>query len=116
MINFYSRFIKGGASILKSLTDATRGGRPKHRKLDWQPDMEQAFKEAKVALSEAAILAHPLSEPELYLAVDASDHHMGGVLQQKCAACWQPLPFFSRKLNVVWWSDGPSLSTPTTNR
>ena len=26
--------------------------------------MEQAFKEAKVALSEAAILAHPLSEPD----------------------------------------------------
>ena len=48
MINFYKRFIKGAASILKPLTDAMRGGGPKHRKLDWQPDMEQAFKEAKV--------------------------------------------------------------------
>ena len=33
--------------------------RPRHRKLDWQPDMEQAFRKAKVALSEAVILAHP---------------------------------------------------------
>ena len=63
--------------------------------------MEQAFREAKVALSEAAILAHLLSEPELSLAVEASDHHMGRVLQQKCAAGWQPLAFFSRKLNAV---------------
>ena len=90
MINFNRRFIKGGASILKPLTDVMKGGGPKHRKLDWQPDMEKAFKKAKVALSEVAILAHLLSEPELSLAVDASDHHVGRVLQQKCAASWQP--------------------------
>ena len=63
MINFYRRFIRGAASILKQLTDATKGGGSNHRQLDWRPDMEQAFKEAKVALSEAAILAHPQSEP-----------------------------------------------------
>ena len=64
------------------------GHGPKHRKLDWQPDMEQAFKKAKVALSEAAILAHPQSEPDLSLAVDVSNHNVGGVLQQKCGAGW----------------------------
>ena len=63
--------------------------------------MEQAFKEAKVALSEGAILAHLQSEPELSLAVDASDHHVGRVLQQKCAAGCQHLAFFSRKLNAT---------------
>ena len=52
------------------LTNATKGGGPKHRKLDWQPDMEQAFKKAKVALSKAAILTHPQSEPQLSLAVE----------------------------------------------
>ena len=31
---------QGAASILKPLTDATKGGGPKHRKLDWWPDME----------------------------------------------------------------------------
>ena len=100
MINFYRRLIRGAASILNSLTDAIKVGMPKHRKLNWQPDMEQAFKKAKVAMSEAAILAHPQLEVELFLAVDASNHHMDGVLQQKCGACWQPLAFFSRKLNT----------------
>ena len=49
MINFYRSFIRGEASILK----------PKHRKVGWQPDMEKAFKKAKVSLSQAAILATP---------------------------------------------------------
>ena len=100
MINFFRRIIKRAASILKPLTYTTKGGGPKHRKLNWQPDMEHAFKEAKVALSEAAIPPHPQSELELSLAVDASDHHMGGVLQQRCGAGWRPLAFFSRNLNT----------------
>ena len=61
--------------------------------------MEQAFQKAKVALSKVAILDRLHSEPELSLAVDASDHHVGGVLQQRCGAGWQPLAFFSKKLN-----------------
>ena len=56
--------------------------------------MEQAFQKAKMALSGAAFLAHPQSEPELSLAVDTSNHQMGGALQQKCGAGWQPLAFF----------------------
>ena len=62
--------------------------------------MEQAFKKAKVALSEVAILGHPQSEPELSLAVDASDHHVGGVLQQRCGAGGSLWPF-PRKLNTA---------------
>ena len=62
--------------------------------------MEQAFQKAKIALSEAAILAHLQSEPEMSLAVDASNHHVGRVLQvwirlataglllQKAECCW----------------------------
>ena len=52
-------------------------------------------------LSEAAILAHLQSEPELSLAVDASDHHVSGVQQQRVGAGWKPLAFFSRKLNTA---------------
>ena len=38
---------------------------------------------------------------QLSLAVDASNHHVGEVLQQRCGAGWQPLAFFSRKLNAA---------------
>ncbi len=35
---------------------------------------------------------------ELSLATDASDTHIGGVMQQKSGDHWRPLGFFSRKL------------------
>ena len=50
--------------------------------------MEQAFKKAKVALFETAILAHPQSEPEQSLAVDASNHHMGGGVTAAEVCSW----------------------------
>ena len=52
-------------------------------------------------MSSVAALAHPLPAAELSLAVDASDHHVGGVLQQSVGGAWQPLAFFSRKLSVA---------------
>ena len=41
----------------------------------------------------------PTPECQLSRAVDASDHYAGGVLQQRSGDIWQPLAFFSRKLN-----------------
>ena len=90
-------FIRGAASILKPLTDATKGNGLKHRKPDWT----RHGAGLQLALSEGAVLAHPQSELELSLAVDASNHHAGGVLQQKCEAGWQPLAFISRKLKAA---------------
>ena len=83
MLNFYRRYLKGAASILKLLTDATRGADGKHSKLEWTKVMEKAFVAAKAALKDAAHLAHPLKEAELSLAVDASNHHVGAALQQQ---------------------------------
>jgi hypothetical protein len=40
---------------------------------------------------------------ELALFVDASAEHVGAVLQQRVrdSACWQPLSFFSKKLETA---------------
>jgi hypothetical protein len=43
-------------------------------------------------------LQHPAPNAELSLATDASDTHIGGVMQQKSGDHRRPLGFFSRKL------------------
>ncbi len=43
-------------------------------------------------------LQHPAPNAELSFATDASNTHIGGVIQQKSGDYWRPLGFFSRKL------------------
>ena len=96
LINFYRRFLPAIAGILKPLTDLLRGA-PK--KLLWSSDADAAFTKAKAALVVAVPLSHPAPGAVLSLAVDASDTHVGGVLQQLQGRAWQPLAFFSKKLS-----------------
>jgi hypothetical protein len=44
-------------------------------------------------------LAHPAPNAVLYLATDASNTHVSGVLQQLSGGSWQPLAFYSKKLS-----------------
>jgi len=100
MINFYRKFIRGAASILRPLTDATRGKGGRATPITWSEEMKTSFLQAKEALKKATMLAHPVEGAKLSLAVDASDHHIGGVLQQwDEPRGWRPLGFFSRKLS-----------------
>ncbi len=96
MVNFYRRFLPGIARTLLPLTDALRGT-PKM--LEWPLAAAAAFGAAKVALKAAVPLAHPALNAVLSLATDASDTHVGGVLQQLTGGRWQPLAFYSKKLS-----------------
>jgi hypothetical protein len=96
LINFYRRFLPAVARTLQPLTDLLKGS-PKV--LLWSPAAEAAFVAAKAALVAAVPLCHPAPQAVLSLAVDASDSHVGGVLQQKCKKGWQPLAFYSKKLS-----------------
>jgi hypothetical protein len=96
LINFYRRFLPGIAGTLQPLTDLLRGN-PKT--LVWSEDAAAAFCAAKAALAAATSLVHPLPGAVISLATDASDTHIGGVLQQLSAGSWRPLAFFSRKLS-----------------
>ena len=98
MANFYRRFVPKAAQILKPLTDALRGG--KRTRLDWTQEMDAAFQGVKRRLVEAVELAHPDQLAPLLLAVDASNTHVGGVLQQADQhGELRPLGFFSVKLD-----------------
>ncbi len=62
---------------------------------------------ARTALGAAALLAHPQQDQELAVMVDASADHVGAALQQRrsAAADWQPLAFFSKKLEPAQMRD-----------
>ena len=59
--------------------------------LEWPP--AAAFGAANAALVAAVPLVHPALNAVLSLATDASDTHVGGVLQQLNGGSWQPLVF-----------------------
>jgi len=96
LINFYRRFLPGIAGILQPLTDLLRGS-PKE--LLWSPAAAAAFEGSKAALVAAVPLSHPAPGAVLSLATDASDSHVGGVLQQRDGGGWRPLAFYSKKLS-----------------
>jgi hypothetical protein len=95
LVNFYRKFLPGAARVLKPLTDSLRGGQA--LVVDWSLAMEEAFQAAKQLLCGATCLAHPDLHAELSLMVDASDMHIGAVLQQGSPREPQPLAFFSQE-------------------
>ena len=100
-VNFYRRFLPAAAKILKPLTDLLVGGPKGTEPVSLAEPQRAAFVAAKDALAAATCLAHPSQGFQLSLMVDASADHIGGALQQRRrpADPWQPLGFFSRKLD-----------------
>jgi hypothetical protein len=47
------------------------------------------------------VKAHSEASPPLSLVTDASTSALGAVLQQRVKNAWQPVAFFSKKLNPV---------------
>jgi RNase H-like domain found in reverse transcriptase len=56
--------------------------------------MSAAVEQAKAALAAASGLAHPVPHAQIALVTDASDIHVGAVLQQQEGKAWRPLSFF----------------------
>jgi cleavage and polyadenylation specificity factor subunit 1 len=100
-VNFYRRFIKGAAHLLRTLTDVLRGSPPPASAVTWTAEMDRAFLTARESLARKVELVHPCSSAQLSLCVDASADHVGAVLQQRASpsAAWQALGFFSQKLS-----------------
>jgi hypothetical protein len=95
MVNFYRCFLPNCAYVLHPFTDLLKGG---PRTLQWTAKAQESFQKVKRLLAAAVLLQHPSPTAELSLATDASDTHIGGVMQQKSSSHWRPFGFFSRKL------------------
>lgn len=102
MCNFYHRFLTNAAADQIPLLNLIDGNRKNDtRKVKWNEKAREAFEKLKNNLASVSLLAHPDSTKSLALFVDASDVAIGGVLQQKHGDHWEPLSFFSRKLDVA---------------
>jgi hypothetical protein len=94
MVNFYRKFLRSAAQVLAPLTDALKGP---GKTISWSPLMNSAFNRAKLLLSAVPELVHPQPNAAISLSVDASDTHIGAVLEQQLRdESWAPLAFFSK--------------------
>ena len=98
MVNYYRRWIKKAAHQLQPLYDALKGTNPKPRTLKWDQTLQTSFDAIKEALAKATLLRHPRPGAQLALTTDASDLAIGGVLEQRGPHGWEPLSFYSAKL------------------
>lgn len=101
MINFYRQFLPNAAELqapmINALSDCKlKGAKP----VPWTPELELAFNKCKEGLSNATLLAHPILKATLGLFTDASTLQVGSCLQQMVNGHWEPLAFFSKKINT----------------
>ena len=69
------------------------------KELIWDEACSISFEATKEALAQATLLHHPRTGAHLALTTDASQHAVGGVLEQWGSKGWEPLSFYSSKLN-----------------
>ena len=107
MVNYYHRFIPQCVAKLTPLNNLLTAANDGHTRLSpksnfglkWDESAELALSESKQILANATLLVHPDPSASLNITCDASDFAVGGVLQQYIDNVWQPLSFFSKKLN-----------------
>jgi RNase H-like domain found in reverse transcriptase len=69
-------------------------------------ETQSAFEAAKKAVASAAKLAHPKPAAVFVLSTDASDNHVGGVLQQQVGKKCQTLAFFAELMADLCYVPG----------
>lgn len=102
MINFYRRFTPRAAHLQIPLLECCKGNKKKDQTpIVWTSERLKAFQQCKDALANATLLVHPINNAPISIEVDASAFAIGGVVHQFTNDIWQPLAFFSKKLNTA---------------
>lgn len=100
MLNFYRRFIPHAAEEQAPLHEMLSGPKVKgSQPLSWTSDLLKVFDSCKASIIRCTLLSHPVMNAPLALVTDASNSALGAVLQQQVDNEWQPLAFFSKKMN-----------------
>ena len=100
MVNYYHRHIPKIAEVMAPLNEISGGSKASNRtKLVLKDDQIQAYHDTIATLAEAATLNYEDHDKPLVLFSDASDTHVGAVLEQEGdKGEMRPLAFFSKKL------------------
>ena len=102
MVNYYHRFIPQCAAKLTPLNNLLTAANEGHTRLSPKSNFDLKWDhnaESRQILANATLLVHPDPMAQINITCDASDVAVGGVLQQYLNSMWQPLSFFSKKLN-----------------
>lgn len=100
MLNYYHRFIPRAAEIQSTLYAFINSKKKNDQsKIDWHEEAINAFEACRECLATSTLLAHPVTDAEIFLMVDASSVSVGAALNQVVGDQVQPLQYFSRKLN-----------------
>ena len=102
MVGYYRKFLPRAAVHLFHLFEALKG---KPKALEWTQECQQSFDATKEALARASMLFHPRKGAQLAVTTDASNVAVGGVLEQRGPKGWEPIAFYSSKLEPhqrVW--------------
>ena len=101
MVNYYHRFIPQCAVKLTPLNNLLRAANEGHTRLSPKSNFDLKWDQNAVSIFRVQTnigKRYPSGTPRPY---GASDVAVGGVLQQYLNGMWQPLSFFSKKLNPV---------------
>ena len=100
MCNYYHRFVPHLAEITSPLSEVSGGPKKTNRTILKLNDIQtKAFEDTKNALANAATLSFEKQDKPLILFSDASDSHVGAVLEGDQGEM-VPLTFFSRSIPV----------------
>ena len=96
LANYYRRFVKYFARIVKLLHEMTR----KEMKWSWGERQQRAFEELKERFTIEPVLVTPDLDKKMRVEADASDFATEGVLSMKCKdEKWRPVVYISKLLN-----------------
>ncbi|UYV66171.1 hypothetical protein LAZ67_4000575 [Cordylochernes scorpioides] len=82
-------------------TTPRHGRRAQERILPMDPNSTPGFRPVQISTSQPTLLHHPFPKAPLCLTVDASDFAVGAALHQQVGNNFQPIAFFSRKLDAA---------------
>ncbi|KAK9887659.1 hypothetical protein WA026_023780 [Henosepilachna vigintioctopunctata] len=98
LVGYYRRFLKNFSTLCSPISDLLKG-RKKGQSIVWTKEADDAFREIKLALTTTPILASPDFSKRFFLACDASNVGVGGVLFQESDGVEHPVAYFSKTLN-----------------